>query len=501
MSHNILEYLEHSTLQHPSKTAVADQENSYSFCQLKDMSKQLGSVLTSYQLHGQPIGVFANRKANTAVLFLGVLYSGNYYIPIDPSMPQAKLQAILEDSGIEILVGDAENRTLLEQLHFSGTFLTLADLSAEIAPIDIPGLELETDAPLYMVYTSGSTGKPKGVLKSHDAMISFIEAYTKTFEFCSEDVIGNQTPFFFDASAKDFYLMLKTGATLEILPTELFSFPVLLIRYLNDRKVTFISWVPTALSIVTQLNTFLEVLPFTLKKVFFVGEVFPLKQLKKWKSFLPNLQYVNLYGSSEIAGICCYYEVQGDLAGIESLPMGKPLCNCEVFLMDGNVQIIQPHETGEIYIASPALALEYYHDPEKTDACFSYMDMPDGTRKRVFKTGDLAQYDENGNLVFVSRKDFQIKHMGHRIELGEIETVADTLPEIQRCCCLYHQKRMKITLFCELSADCSWDGRAVQHALRSKLSDYMLPSKVVVMDKLPLNANGKIDRQTLKQSL
>ncbi len=499
MLHNILEYLERSTQQMPSKTAIADQESSYSFSQLKEYSQAFGAVLAAHSLRNQPIGVFANRKANTAVLFLSVLYSGNFYVPLDPSMPQAKLQAILDDAEIQILVGDAENRALSEQLDFSGTFLTLEDLPTASTLEVLPSLDADT--PLYMVYTSGSTGKPKGVLKNHGAMMSFLEAYTQTFDFCSEDVIGNQTPFFFDASAKDFYLMLKTGATLEILPTELFSFPVLLIRYLNERRVTFISWVPTALSIVTQLNTFVEVMPTTLKKVFFVGEVFPMKQLKKWKSFLPNLQYVNLYGSSEIAGICCYYEVPDDLSGMDSLPMGKALCNCDVFLMDGDTHVTRPCETGEVCIASDALAVAYYHDPDKTAACFVQMNTPDGTQKRVFRSGDLAQYDAAGNLIFVSRKDYQIKHMGHRIELGEIESVADTLPEIQRCCCLYHQKRMRITLFCELIPGCSWDGRAVQHALRSKLSDYMLPSKIIVMDKLPLNANGKIDRQTLKQSL
>jgi len=181
--------------------------------------------------------------------------------------------------------------------------------------------------------------------------------------------------------------------------------------------------------------------------------------------------------------------------------MGKPLPNCRVFLLDaeGN-HIDKPGILGEVCIASPALALGYYRDPEKTARQFVVMPLSDG-EQRVFRSGDLAQYDENGNLVFSCRSDFQIKHMGRRIELGEIEAAADGLPEVVRCCCLYNEERHRITLFCTVLPQSGWDGRQVQRALKQCLSDYMVPSKVVVMEALPLNQNGKIDRVALKASL
>lgn len=492
---NVLEYLEKSASRFPEKTAIADKVCSYSFRQLREAAIRLAAVMSNTV--NQPIAIFAERSAEAAVLFASVLYSGNYYIPIDPEMPAEKMQAILDDAQPQFILGSKVTRSLLKKLHSSGSFLTLAD--ADKNPVSFPSVG--GDDPLYMVYTSGSTGKPKGVLKSHAAEISYLEAYCKTFDFSSDDIIGNQTPFFFDAAAKDLYLMLKTGATIEVLPTELFSMPPMLIEYLNQKKISFISWVPTALSIVAQLRTFSYIKPETLKKVFFVGEVMPLKHLNYWRSALPELQYVNLYGSSEIAGICCYYEVKGEFDNSTSLPMGKPLCNCEIYLLDGEKVVTEPGKVGELYLVSPALATEYYHDPEKTGISFLIKDFGHGS-VRCFKTGDLAEYDAEGNLVFASRADYQIKHMGHRIELGEIETVAGALPEVARCCCLYDTKKNRIVLFCQLSDSSEGcTGQNIQHLLRPKLSSYMLPSRVVIMAALPINANGKIDRQQLKEAL
>ena len=493
----VLDILETTAARFPEKIAIADHKKSYTFSAMCSAARRLASVIWERVKAPAAVGVFVNRGTDTGILFLAVTYSGNFYVPLDPNLPAKKLRAILENASVSLILGDEENRELLPIPDFSGSFLTLSEMGEVEAPIP----EAHADTPLYMVYTSGSTGKPKGVLKSHGAVTSFLDAYTKTFDFSDRDVIGNQTPFFFDASAKDFYLMMKTGATLEILPSEFFSFPVQLIRYLNERSITFISWVPTALCIVTQLNTFLEVMPTTLRRVFFVGEVFPRKQLDKWRKALPQLEYVNLYGSSELAGVCCYYPVEDDLPEGAPLPLGKPLCNCTVFLMDEGKPVTEPNHVGEIYISSPALATEYYNDPEKTKSSFFIMELPAGTTGRVFRTGDMASYDAKGNLIFAARRDFQIKHQGRRIELGEIEAIADELPQLLRCCCLYNTEKKQITLFCELSPQCNWSPKDIRSALRGLLTDYMMPGKIILLDRLPLNANGKIDRQFLKSQM
>lgn len=488
----ILDFVRATVDRFPEQVAIADRDQAISYSALWHTASCLGSVIPDT---GSAVGVFVNRGADTLALFLAAIFSGNFYVPLDPELPAEKLHSILADAEIQTILGDDCNRPLL--VDFSGRFLTLADCGQEECAVP----EVQTDTPLYMVYTSGSTGKPKGVLKSHGAVLSFLNAYIERFGFSSEDVIGNQTPFFFDASAKDYFLSMKVGARLEILPSELFSFPVRLIEYMNERKITFISWVPTALCIVTQLNTFMEILPNTLRRVFFVGEVFPRKQLDKWRKTLPQLEYVNLFGSSELAGICCCYPVEGELPEGAALPLGKPLGNCQVVLMDQGQVVTEPDHVGEIYVASPALALCYYHDDEKTAASFFDMTFPDGITRRTFRTGDMASYDANGDLVFAARRDYQIKHMGRRIELGEIEAIADRVKELNRCCCLYNAEKKHITLFCELADGCDWNGRQVRSALKGHLTDYMMPSKVIVMGKLPLNVNGKIDRQKLKTLL
>ncbi|MDY2720127.1 MAG: amino acid adenylation domain-containing protein [Candidatus Faecousia sp.] len=499
MNH-VLDYLKRLERLCPDKTAVEDRRTAYTFRQMGELARMLAGHPALENKRSCAVGVMADRSASTAVYFLAALFSGNFYVPVDPQLPEKKLQTIVADAGIDLFYTDEENKQRLRDVGFTGICLSLTDKPCWQSA-DRSG-ELTPRSPAYMVYTSGSTGVPKGVLKSHGAIVSFIEAYTETFPFDADDVIGNQTPFFFDASAKDFYLMLKTGAAMEVLPKELFAMPPMLIDYLNKKKVTFISWVPTALSIVAQLNTFTEILPTTLKRVFFVGEVMPVKYLNKWMDALPGLEYVNLYGSSEIAGVCCYYPVKQKLDAARSLPMGKPLRNCRLYLMDGERVITQPHMPGEIYLVSPALAEGYYHDPEKTAASFIQKDFGDGVVRRAFRSGDIAQYDEAGNLVFSARRDAQIKHLGNRIELGEIEAVANSLEQLQRCCCLYDQKKQKIVLFAQSAPAASpADAKAIRSLLRPRLSSYMLPNKVVLLEQWPLNANGKTDRQALKALL
>ncbi len=510
---NLLSFFEQTVKNFPDKTAVACREESYTFSELKDTSRRMGNCIVRMQgkrEEPEPIGVFVNRGIQTSVFFLATLYSGNFYVPIDPDMPKEKIERILTDADFQMILCAEENKTLLTDLDFTGQILTFEDAEdsrketlTALEEASIGNTNGSPDTPAYMIYTSGSTGQPKGVLKSHGAVIDFMQTFIRLFDLGPDEIIGNQTPFFFDASAKDFYLMLFTGATLEILPSELFILPVTLIEYMNERHITYICWVPSALSVVTQLNTFQQVIPVDLKKAFFVGETFPVKQLRKWMEALPDLQYVNLYGSTEIAGVCCYYELPVPFEG-EEIPTGQPLPNCRVFLTkEGEPEelITGPDEVGEICVASDSLALEYYHDPERTEKTFTALPLPDGTSARALRTGDLAKYGADDNLYFVSRSDDQIKHMGHRIELGEIESAAYKMPEIARCCCLFHEKKNRICLFCELIPECDWDGKRIRHELTDKLSDYMLPTKYYILDEIPLNANGKVDRVRLKEML
>lgn len=494
---NLLYNIENTAEKYAEKTAVSMRDESVTFSELRDEAKRLAvAIAAQCGSGGRAVGVFANRCVKTIVRFVAVLYSGNFYVPIDPDMPKEKLASVIADAGIRLILGEESNAARADEAGYGGKLMSGLGAAGEYA---FPSVDERS--PLYMVYTSGSTGKPKGVLKSHGAMMSFTEAYRETFGFSSDEVIGNQSPFFFDASAKDVYMMLTTGATLEIIPTELFAMPPMLVEYMNEKKITFASWVPSAISIVARLSPFSLVKPKYLRRLFFVGEAMPVKHLRTWMEALPDVEYVNLYGQSEIAGICCYYRVLST-EGMESVPIGKPLKNCKLYLFDAGSgsTIAAADRVGEIVIVSPALADGYYGDRERTDAVFTHMDFGEG-EVRCFRSGDLAKFDGGGNLVFAARSDYQIKHMGHRIELGEIETVACGYPGIANSCCLYSAAASRIVLFCERERGADVSDKEMRAYLKEKLSFYMVPGKIILTDKLPVNANGKIDRRALGATL
>lgn len=510
---NVLEYLELAAEHHGDRVAMEDGDRTITYSQLRIAAKKIGVMIKEKGLtkEDKPVGVYASRDIFTPIIYMGILYSGNFYVPLDADMPQEKREKIIAQSGMELILSADDVRELVDgvlsgeiasDVVSEGINLDFLKNSARNAEEKIEKVCCE-DRPLYMVYTSGSTGVPKGVLKTHQAMIDYVEAFSKEYPYKEHEIMGNQTPFFFDASAKDIYLMLKHAATMIIIPTSMFSFPVKLVEYLNEKKVTVISWVPSALSILTQLNAFAEIKPVTLERVFFVGEVFPMKQLNKWRKELPHLQYVNLYGSSEIAGICCHYEVKPEevFEDTQSLPMGKPLANCKILLVsqqDGHI-ITDNNVSGEIYLSSKALAREYFGDEEKTKNSFMIADLDGTGERRYFKTGDLASYNDKGDLIFASRKDFQIKHMGHRIELGEIEVAANSLDGVVKCGCIYDDVKHRIMLFCQCVEDVELSGNDIKALLAEKLSSYMVPNRVTILEQVPLNANGKIDRMALKE--
>ena len=481
---NILEYLRPGLELSADRIAVRDRNTRYRARELVSRARRLGKTLADLGVSGKAVGVVAGRNADTVVSILAVLFAGAYYVPIDPDAPEGKKAAIFSESRMRVLIGPEGGAPA-----FDGAYVAYDDLADEECPYP----STDADAPLSVFYTSGSTGKPKGVRKSHAAMIAFVESYAREFGFDAADVVGNQTPFFFDASSKDLYAALRFGMTLEILPAELFAMPPSLIEYMNERRVSVIAWVPTALSVVAQVKTFSYVKPLYLKKVFFVGEVMPAKTLNAWMDALPGAEFVNLYGSSEMAGVCCFYRVTRRLEAGETLPIGKPLAHCRVTLErpDGGA-ITAPGETGEIVAESPSLADGYESDGERTRARFR-----ERNGVRAFYTGDLARYDADGNLVFVSRSDFQIKHMGRRIELGEIEAAADGLGPVRECACVYDAEKKRISLFCTLLPGGDATPKDIRALLKPLLSAYMLPGRVVILDALPRNANGKIDRNTL----
>ena len=282
--------------------------------------------------------------------------------------------------------------------------------------------QIDTD-PVYSIFTSGSTGIPKGVVVSHRSVIDFVDWIKEVANLGPEDVIGNQAPFYFDNSTMDIYLMYSTGATLCIIPEDRFMFPVRLVEFLNENKVSHILWVPYLMMNVVNMNIFEKTVPRYLKNVFFAGEVLPVKYLRYWQKYLPNCVFSNMYGPTEITEICCYYVVDRDLDDTESIPIGHACRNTGLLvLVDGNREA-SVGEEGELCVRGSSLAMGYYNDWEKTKKAFVQNPLNSHYPETIYCTGDVVYKNTRGELVYIGRKDSQIKHNGYRIELGEIEKI------------------------------------------------------------------------------
>ncbi len=495
---NILEYLEHTARRAPYHPAFTDGEAAMTFREVFDQARAIGSALYHKGFYRQPVVVLMARHPRTVTAFLGAVYGGNYYVPLDAEMPRHRIELILQTLEPGALIYDDTTAALAKGFAYRGQMFPYEALAFgaihEEALAEVRQKQLDLD-PIYIVFTSGSTGVPKGVMGCHRAVIDYIEELCPVLKFDETTVFGNQTPLYFDACLKEILPTLKFGATTVLIPRPLFLFPVKLVDFLNQHKINTLCWVVSALTMISSLGTFERVKPRYLRTVAFASEVFPIRQFHIWQKNLPDVRFFNLYGPTETTGICCYYEVDREFTENDVLPIGRPFPNTEILLLDDNNRPAAPGEQGEICIRGSRLTLGYYRDPERTAAAFVQNPLNSLYPERIYRTGDLGKYNERGELVFLSRKDSQIKHMGHRIELGEIEAVANWNRGVTSACCLYDSEKRRITLYYTGNTGLT----ELAACLKEKLPRYMLPQEVRHLSAMPLTPNGKIDRNLLKQ--
>lgn len=498
MQNHVLDYLDSTVKRVPDKIAFANETDALTFQQVYDQNRALASFFVNKGLYKEPIVVFMNKHPKTITAFFGVINSGNFYVPIDEEMPRIRIDLILDNLKPRAIICDAQTIEIAKDFKFDGQ-LYLYDELIE-TPVNEEGLTavrgkaIDTD-PIYVVFTSGSTGIPKGVVACHRSVLDYIEQLSETLEFNEDTVFGNQTPLYFDACLKELYPTLKFGATTYLVPKSLFMFPIKLVEFLNEHKINTICWVVSALTMISAFGAFKKVVPQYLHTIAFGSEVFPIKQFRIWRETLPNAKFTNLYGPTEGTGMCCYYKVNRDFELDEAIPVGRPFKNTEIILLDENNKRAADGEPGEICIRGTSLTMGYYNNPEKTAEAFVQNPLNTAYPELIYRTGDIGKYNEYGELVFVSRKDYQIKHMGHRIELGEIEVNVNMLEEIKLSGCIYDTEKGKIVLYYVGDME-SGD---LTKVLREKLPRYMIPNYVEKLDEMPLTPNGKINRVFLKE--
>lgn len=502
MNRNVLEYLENSVAKYSDKIAVADDKTSMTYTQLYESAKNAASALLPYVERNDAVPVLADKSCEMLAVFLGAVMAGCFYMMIEPTHPDDRINLITDTLEAKVLVTNKGNEKKTDRLKFDKKVLYIDELIAyrpsedELRRLDeIRSENIDTD-PLYAIFTSGSTGVPKGVVVNHRSVIDFIDEFTEVFGITDKDVIGNQAPFDFDVSVKDIYSSLKMGATLQIIPKKMFSFPVKLLDYLDENNVTTLIWAVSALCIITTFKGFLYKIPGSVNKIIFSGEVMPVRHLNEWRGAYPDAMFANVYGPTEITCNCTYYIVDRDYALDEVLPMGKPFRNERVFLLDDDDKLITTKMSGvngEICVSGTAVTMGYYNNPEKTSQAYVQNPLNSRYPEIIYRTGDLAYYNEEGLLCFSSRKDFQIKHMGHRIELTGIDASMNSIDGVERACCIFHKDENKILGFYEGEAD----KKVIVKELMKKIPKYMIPQEIIRVEAMPLTKNGKIDRNVL----
>ena len=494
---NVLDYLDNSTALYPDKEVFSDSKNSVTYRTLHDLAESVGSAVADcVSTKNSPVVVFIDRNIESLISFMGIVMSGNFYVPVDRQLPVKRIELIIKTLMPKAAIISEKDNRILDEIQVDVTRLNYDDIIKY--PVNRELLSkrrreaIDTD-PLYAIFTSGSTGVPKGVLVCHRSVIDLIENFAETFGFTSDCVFGNQAPFDFDVCVKDIYSGLFTGATVQIIPTAYFTQPTKLMDFLCDRGATMLIWAVSALCFVTTMNALDYRKPDTLRAILFSGEVMPIKHLHKLQKHLPDVMYVNLYGPTEITCNCTYYIVDRAFEVGETLPIGVPFPNERILLLREDNTPAAPGEVGELCVSGTAVAMGYYKDPERTAAAFTQNPLNPAFLETIYRTGDLVRLAENGEMVYVSRKDFQIKHMGHRIELGEIETALCAVEGVERACCLYLHDKGKILCY-----TCGPAQKAqIVEALHVTLPAYMIPNLFRTIDAMPLNKNGKIDRNAL----
>ena len=494
MQKNILTYLELTAARLPDKLAFSTGKEGMTFGEVSQGARAIGSFLCARGFSREPIVLFMDKHPNTVTAFFGVIYAGCFYVCLDEKMPEARMRAILDNLRPRAIISDRKNYKNAEKLSVENLYLydDLAGSNVDAnALAAVRARQCDTDA-IYVVFTSGSTGIPKGVVACHRSVIDYTESLSAALGFGEDTVFANQTPLYFDAPLKELMPTLKFGATTYFVPRMLFSFPVRLIEYLNEYKINTVCWVVSALVQISSLGALSQSVPKYLTRVAFGSEVFPRAQYDLWRAALPDAEFYNLYGPTEATGMSCYWKADRALSEDEPIPVGRPFDNTEILLLDEEGKLA---DTGEICIRGTCLTMGYYNNPEKTAEVFVQNPLNTAYPELLYRTGDIGRYNEHGELVFVCRKDSQIKHMGHRIELGEIEAAASKAEAVQRACCVYDAEGKRIVLYFVGEID----EKCLLALLAEYLPRYMLPSVLQKLDTMPLTDNGKIDRRTLRE--
>ncbi|MER7169832.1 amino acid adenylation domain-containing protein [Streptomyces mesophilus] len=478
----------------PDATALVFGEESLTYAELSTRANRLARHLQSLGVRpGALAAVALPRSLDLVVTLLAVLKAGGAYLPLDPDYPAERLAYMLDDARPACVVVDSRER-LPSGPEVPAVVLDEADLEGYLGTD--PCRALTPQHPAYVIYTSGSTGRPKGVVVPHAAIDNRLRWMQHAYPIGPGDRVLQKTPSGFDVSVWEFFWALRVGATLVVAEPGGHKDPAYLARTIREQAVTTCHFVPPMLQVFLA-EPAAAVCATGLRRVFCSGEALPRDTVQEFGRRLPGVELHNLYGPTEAAVDVTYHPCDTSAANDGPVPIGRPVWNTRLYVLDAAHQPCPPGVVGELFLAGVQLATEYLGRPDLTADRF----VPDpfaAPGARMYRTGDLARWTDKGEVEYLGRTDHQVKLRGLRIELGEIEAALAECAEVTGACVLVREDRpgdQRLVGYVTGQADL--DTEDLRGRLAKSLPDYMVPGTVLVLDDFPLSPNGKLDRKAL----
>ena len=531
MGYLLQHLLTDSAARAPQRSAVAVGERFLTYAELDNLSNQVARALLAQGVApGDRVGILAPKSAASVVAVFGVLKAGACYVPLDPKSPAGRLATIMDDSGISVVLADQatvrQASAMVDSVpHLRAVIVTgphwgreaptgpetgILSQGPAVVPWDAvltePAEALDANPTIdtdlaYILYTSGSTGTPKGVMISHRASLTFVEWAAACAGLFESDRVCSPAPLHFDLSVFDVFATCKVAACMVVVPENASIFPARLAQWLEREQISIWYSVPSVLTMLAARGNLRGFDLSRLRAIIFAGEVFPAKHLAKLMADLPGARYLNWYGPTE-TNVCTWYEVPPGSAGFTApVPIGKACANMDAFAVTSEgSRVAKPGEEGELYVRGSGLMRGYWGDQEKTRRVLVSNPSQAAYDESAYRTGDLVTLDDEGNYVFIGRRDGMVKTRGYRVELGEVETALYQHPAIREAVVLPVPDEL---LGSRLRAVICADGPSgltreeVLDHCRRHLPSYMVPDVVEFREVLPRTSTGKIDHALL----
>lgn len=518
------DYVDQHAEHRPEAIALVYCEQLLTYGDLAARSNQLARLLREAGCHKHDrVGILLPKSPQAIISILAILKADCIYVPMDVASPLGRLEMVLESCRAACLLAAASSEKVLSSLVSNARErrkVAIGWMDSQPAPPELEvafrrndldsasakhvAYENEESDIAHILFTSGSTGRPKGVTITHSNVRHFVDWAVKHFGHSSSDRISGHPPLHFDLSTFDIYGTFAAGAQLHLVPPEVSLLPHKVADFMRTSELTQWFSVPSLLSYMAKFDVVNWNDFPSLRRLLWCGETFPAPALIYWMKRLPHVSFTNLYGPTEATIASSYYQLPECPKSEESaIPIGTACEGEELFVLDTNLKRVPPKQIADLYIRGAGLSPGYWNDPEKTKAAFlpnPFSDTPD----RIYKTGDLASIGEDGLVYLHGRSDSQIKSRGYRIELGEIEAALHTIQDIRECAvvALDAGNFEGATICCAIviAPGAEVHPQDLRRSLAERLPNYMIPSRWMFTDALPLNGNGKIDRPRIREA-